>query len=260
MIDERLHCSFENEWGTYSANYFLPSKELNITHPAIVFTHGLWAQKEWYNWIGDCLASRGYFAFLFTVPSKRCLNPRQWSDGIISAIDYLLCEKKLHEKISPGKIGVMGHSMGGLGALMAVSEDSRIRCIVGLAPAILPEYLYLPKEILEIPIPVQLQIGSKDGIIPFENVKDFFSNLCSKKKSFLEIEGGNHMRFLDKTKVSTFGEYVTRFGVLGKRLKDGRAEITFEEQHALSSNGFINWFDRYLRQAYGVEKIQKLVL
>lgn len=240
---------FENKWGTYSAAHFYPPGESNITHPTIVFAHGLRAQKEWYSWIGDCLASQGYFALFFTVPSKKCLNPQQWSDGFRSAIDYLLSKKgSLYDKICPEKIGVMGHSIGGLGALIAGSEDPRIKCIVVLAPAILPERLSIPKEIYRFSIPIQFQIGSNDGIIPPENVKTFFNDLHSKQKSYVEIEGGNHMRFLDKTTISMIGEYVSRSGVLGRRLKDCRAKITFEEQHSISRNGFMEWFNHYLKQ------------
>jgi len=245
--EESLEWFFENKWGTYSATQFSPLKESNMGHPAVVFVHGLWAQKEWYSWIGDCLACQGFFAFLFTVPSKTVLNPQQWSDGIRSAIDYLLNEKSLRDKICTEKIGVMGHSMGGLGSLIAGIEDSRIKCIVGLAPAILPEHINFPKEILGASVPVQLQIGSNDGIIPPKNVKSFFTDLSTSTKSFIEIEGGNHMRFLDKSTISIMGEYMTRLGLLGGRLKDGEASITFEEQHTISRNGFMDWFNRYLK-------------
>lgn len=180
------------------------------------------------------------------MPSKLTVNPHQWSDGIISAIDHLLTEKSVHYKICPGKIGVMGHSMGGLGSLIVGSQDSRIQCIVGLALAILPEYLSIPKEIFGISIPTQLQIGSNDGIIPPENVKDFI-DLYSKKKRFIEIEGGNHMRFLNETTISKIGEHMTKFGMLGGLLKDNSAKITFEEQHTISSNGFLEWFNHYLK-------------
>ena len=112
MKDEQLTPFFENRWGTYSATHFSPTQESGVAHPAIVFVHGFHAQKEWYSWIGDCLASQGYSALLFTVPSRRLQDPRQWSDGIKSAIDYLLSkEGSLHDKICPEKVGVMGHSM-----------------------------------------------------------------------------------------------------------------------------------------------------
>lgn len=241
---------FENKWGTYSATYFSPPEESNISHLTIVFAHGLGAQKEWYSWIGDYLAGQGYSAFLFTVPSKRLPNPEQWSDGIKSAIDYLLNkEGSLHDRIYPEKIGVMGHSMGGLGALIAAREDSRIKCIVGLAPAILPEVIRaIPKEGYSISTPIQLQIGSNDGLIPPENVKTFFDSLHSEQKSYIEIEGGNHMRFGDKTTVLMMGECMSRIGMLGRRFKDRKATITFEEQHSISRNHFMEWFNSYLKQ------------
>lgn len=248
MKDEKRTHFFENEWGMYSATLFSPPEESNHAGPVIVFAPGFRARKEWYQWLGDCLASHGYFALLFTVPSQKCRNPQQWSDGIRSAIDYVVREQEsLPDTMSPETTGAMGHSMGGLGALLAGSADSRITCIVGLAPAILPGHLSIPNELYRVPIPIQLQIGSNDGIIPPENVKTFFRDLRSKPKSFIEIEGGNHMRFLDKTTISTIGEYVSRLGALGRRLKDGRATITFEEQHSISRNGFIEWFDRYLK-------------
>ena len=249
MKDEKLTHFFENKWGTYSATYFSSPEESNIPRPTIVFAHGIRAQKEWYSWIGDCLASQGYFALLFTVPSKNLPNPQQWSDGIRSAIDHLLSkEESSHDKICSEKIGIMGHSMGGLGALIAGSEDPRIKCIVGLAPAILPELLPIPKEIHNISIPIQLQIGSNDGLIPPVNVKTFLNSLHSEQKSYIEIEGGNHIRFIDKTTSSMIGEYMSRFGALGRQFKDRKARITFEEQHSISRNGFIEWFNRYLKQ------------
>ena len=201
-----------------------------------------------YSWIGECLASQGYSVLLFTVPSKNLPNPLQWSDGIRSAIDYLLSEEgPLRDRTNPEKIGVMGHSMGGLGALIAASEDSRIRCIVGLAPAILAGFPF-PEKIYNISIPVQVQIGSNDGLIAPEDVKCFFDNLRSEQKSYIEIQGGNHIRFADKNAMLMIGEYLSRTGAIGKRFRDKEATITFEEQHSISSTGFIEWFNRYLKQ------------
>ena len=248
LKDEELTHFFENRWGTYSATHFSPPGETDTAHPAIVFVHGFRAQKEWYTWIGDCLAGQGYSALLFTVPSRKLPNPQMWSDGIRSAIDYLINKDgPLHDRICFEKIGVMGHSMGGLGGLMAGCQDHRIKCIVGLAPAVLPEHLSIPKEIYDIPTPIQLQIGSNDGLIHPENVKTFFSGLNSKQKNYIEIEGGNHMRFMDKTMTSVIGEYVSRSGALGRRFKDRRASISFEEQHSISGNGFVEWFNRCLK-------------
>ena len=159
----------------------------------------------------------------------------------------MLSDKHIAHKTCLGKIGIMGHSLGGLGALIAGSEDTRIKCIVGLAPAILPEVFTVPKEIYSISIPTQLQIGSNDGIIPPENIKGFFNKLNTKHRNYVHIEGGNHIRFLNKNLVSLIGEYLSRLGIMGIHLKDQRANITFEEQHVLSSKRFLEWFDNFLK-------------
>lgn len=130
--------------------------------------------------------------------------------------------------------------------MIATSEDLRIKCTVGLAPAILSEVLPLPREINNTSTPIQLQIGSKDGLIPTTNVKTFFRSL-NTKKSYIEIEGGNHIRFMDKTASSILGEYMSRFGLIGRQLKDQEATITFEAQHLISSNNFLEWFDSNLK-------------
>jgi predicted dienelactone hydrolase len=139
--------------------------------------------------------------------------------------------------------------MGGLGALIAGSEDPRIKCIVSLAPAILPEFSSIPKEIYDITTPIQLQIGSNDGIISPANVQTFFNGLTSQHKSYIEINGGNHIRFLDKTMMSIIGEHMSRWGAFGRRFKDTKASITFEKQHAMSSHRFLEWFNYHLTRA-----------
>jgi dienelactone hydrolase len=248
LKDKQLTYSFANKWGTYSATYFV-SSNADTVHSTIVFVHGFRARKEWYSWIGKCLASKGYSALHFTVPSNALKNPYQWSDGIRSAIDYLQNKESLvHNELCSEEIGVMGHSMGGLGALIATREDYRIKCTVSLAPAIIPQFISIPKDIASISAPVQLQIGSNDGLIPPETVKNFFNCLSSSQKSYVEIEGGNHIRFMDKSVVSIVGEYLSRFGVVGKLLKDRKATITFEEQHFKSSNSFVEWFDNHLKR------------
>ncbi len=91
--------------------------------------------KELYTWVADSLVNQGYVTLLFTVPNNLLFEPHQWSDGFESAIDYLLNEKILAARIDPERIGVIGHSMGGLGALIAANKNACIKSVVGLAPA-----------------------------------------------------------------------------------------------------------------------------
>jgi dienelactone hydrolase len=164
---------------------------------------------------------------LFNVPSRFSFNPWQWPDGIRSAIDYLSCQSS--DLIDLNRIGAMGHSMGGLGVLIAGSLDSRIKCAVCLAPPVHVNLFYLPKR---FGIPIQLQIGIRDKLVPAEKVKAFYADLSAVEKEIVEISGGNHVQFMDLP--------------LGGFL-DNRATVSVKEQHSASGRGFITWFDRYLK-------------
>lgn len=204
-----LNCFFENKWGTYNATIYY-FEELD-NRPVVIFAHGLAAWKELYTWVVDSLVKQGYVTLLFTVPNILRIRPHQWSHGFKNAIDYILGEKTLSRRVDFERIGAMGHSMGGLGALIAASEDPRIKCVEGLAPGVLPIFLKRHKEALSVLLPVQVQIGSEDKIVHPEHVKAFYDHLISEKKSFIQIPGGNHIQFTDKKEDYGYGGVFSSF-------------------------------------------------
>jgi predicted dienelactone hydrolase len=240
-----LNCFFENKWGTYNATiYYL--EELD-NRPVVIFAHGFAAWKELYTWVADSLVKQGYVTLLFTVPNMLRIRPHQWSDGFKNAIDYILGEKTLSRRVDFEKIGAMGHSMGGLGALIAASEDPRIKCVEGLAPGVLPIFLKRHKEALSVLLPVQVQIGSEDKIIYPEYVKAFYDHLVSEKKSYIQIPGGNHIQFTDKRNITVIGDSLGALAGSERHLTDGPPKISFEEQQSISRNNFSAWFDDCFR-------------
>ena len=243
--ESSLDFTFQNEWGINTATIHYPIKEEIKPHPIVIFIHGFAAWKELYTWIANSLVSNGFGALFLTVPNRYGIDPIQWSDCIKGAINYLGNDSKTVEKVDNRKIGVMGHSMGGLGALLAASQDTRIKCIVGLAPAILPRYLPIPKEVFTLLIPIQIQIGDKDRIIPLNNVRKFYSTLYSMKKDLVEISGGNHIQFIDK-KIRIMGEKTIKSEVFKRFLRGGTAEISFEEQHAISERNYLRWLKTWI--------------
>ena len=236
-----FNCFFENKWGIYNSTVYYPEGLEN--QPIVIFAHGFSAWKELYIWVANSLVNQGYITLLFTVPNIFLIKPHQWSDGFKNAIDYILNEKTFSGRVNVEKIGAMGHSMGGLGALIAASEDQRIKCIVGLAPGVLPRFLKRHKEALNIHIPVQVQIGSKDKIVHSEHVKAFYDNLISDKKSFIEIPGGNHIQFTDKKNITVIGGSLAVLMGSDRQLVDKEPKISFEEQQSISRNNFLAWFN-----------------
>jgi len=79
-LEVELPHFFENRWERIGLLIFLLRRiELRASNDH--FCTRIRAQKEWYGWVGDCLARQGYSALLLTVPSPGLPNPQQWSDA-----------------------------------------------------------------------------------------------------------------------------------------------------------------------------------
>ena len=94
--------------------------------------------------------------------------------------------KELDDVLS-GKsdIRIVGSSFGGLmGALFAMENESRIKNLILLAPAI-HMIRHAPVRTGKISIPVSIYHGTEDQVIPIEEVEDvagaFFANLTFHK-------------------------------------------------------------------------------
>ena len=91
----------------------------------------------------------------------------------LSTLDGFLSEKS--------GIGIVGSSFGGLmGALFAMENESRVKKLILLAPAI-HIIRHAPVKPRKISIPVSIYHGAEDRVIPLEDVEDvagkFFTNL-----------------------------------------------------------------------------------
>lgn len=83
-----------------------------------------WAQR---------LASHGFVAMAMNTNTTGDF-PDSRADQLQSALDYMLSNSTVGSRIDPERLGVMGHSMGGGGSLIAADEDSRIDAAVPLQP------------------------------------------------------------------------------------------------------------------------------
>jgi len=234
--------SFTDEtWGEYDVTIYYPAVSSGISqhpdrseapYPAIVFAHGFTGRKEFYTWIGNCCATRGYVTILFTIPTPTSLKAFSQSvTGIRRSINYLLTQNEgglLEGMIDKNRIGVMGHSMGAMAVLIATPQDSRIRAAVSLAPGYFgvatEKYVEACKS---INVPIQLQAGSLDWICPPSAVRVYYDALTISPKEMVVINGAEHIQFSDASVGSG-------------------ANITLEEQHRISQKYFIAWFNYYL--------------
>jgi len=244
--------SYVNKWGTYKVTVYYPALESGANAPpnrakapyaAVVFAHGILANKGHYKWIGNQLASWGYVALLFSTPKAGSRQVDQWSEGISGGITYLNELSSSDTSILKGmvdstRIGAMGHSMGGTAAILATANDSRIKSTVALAPANPrhgPSGFGKALEAAKtVKVPVQIQVGSKDGLTRKDSVHQYYANLPGlAAKEYVEIKGGGHVRFTD----------------IGSRLLsilDRGATLGLDRQHEISQSFFTAWFQYFV--------------
>jgi pimeloyl-ACP methyl ester carboxylesterase len=152
---------------------------------------------------------------------------QQWADSLKDGITYLIAQNtapssKLYGMIS-GVFGVIGHSSGADGALLAAAQDTRISAVIAqAATSPLSDSYSIPVygNASLITAPVQLQIGSADLIVAPSDCEHFYPVLKSPKE-FVEITNAGHMSFMDIGTGYPENAYINKY--------------------------MVNWFDYYLK-------------
>jgi predicted dienelactone hydrolase len=209
--------------------------------PGIVVANG-YAGSEWQiTWIPEQLTSYGYVTLCFTPPHRLSWDTTQWASGFLGGLTTL--QKQNERRFSPiyqildmETWGAIGLSMGGGGCIEATGTSSVIDASVALAPAGFPKVTAAAQNIT---VPIQLQVGTADGIVPPDRVLGIYTdNLTNNTiKEYLAITGGNHIGFIDED----YAQLAQRWGI------DNQPGISVEEQHNISRVYFTAWFQYHLR-------------
>jgi len=210
--------------------------------PGIVVANG-YAGSEWQiTWIPEHLTSYGYVTLCFTPPRRLSWDTTQWASGFLGG--FIALQKQNDRRFSPiynildmDTWGAIGLSMGGGGCVEATGTlGSVIDASVALAPAGSLSVLAAARNIT---VPIQLQVGTVDRLVPPEEVLKIYTQYLSNStiKEYLSITGGNHLGFID-------GQYANigqRWGI------DNPPGISVEQQHNISRKYFTAWFQYHLR-------------
>jgi dienelactone hydrolase len=211
-------------------------------YPGIVVANGF-AGSEWQiSWIPEHLTSYGYVTLCFTPPHRLSWDTTQWASGFLAGLTAL--QKQNDRRFSPiysfldiETWGAIGLSMGGGGCVEATgTAGSVIDASVALAPAGFPPVLSAARNIT---VPLQLQVGTVDRLVPPNRVLDIYMNYLTNGtvKEYLAITGGNHLGFIDEQ----YAQLGQRWGI------DNPPDISVEQQHNISRKYFTAWFQYHLR-------------
>lgn len=96
-------------------------------YPAVVITHGGAANQEMYLWASEGLAEAGYLVLTFQVPN----TAQTHTEDTRSALDFLLSERNpWRAQVDERRIGLAGHSAGGVAVNRVAHEDPRVDAAV----------------------------------------------------------------------------------------------------------------------------------
>jgi dienelactone hydrolase len=238
-------------YGIYTATIRYPAttngsrSPLNTSaspYPGIIVGNGFAGSEQQINWIAEHLTSYGYVTLTFTPPRRVSFNPTQWAYGFLNGITTLQRQNKrpwspINHALDGETWGAIGLSMGGGGCVEATGlPGSPIDASVALAPAGLPDVLTAAHNIL---VPIQLQVGTVDRIVPPEHVLEIYTMHLTNDttKEFLSITGGNHLGYIDEE----YASQAQQWGI------DNPPGISVEQQHNISRTYFTAWFQYHLR-------------
>ena len=212
-------------------------------YPGIVVSNG-WAGTDWsIKWIPHHLASHGFVTICFTPPNNKLGDTSQWTYGFLRGIEKLKSENRrrlspIYNILETEIFGAIGLSKGGEGCIEATGAvNSEIDSAIALAPSSGGISILAAQN---ISVPIQLQVGNNDSLIPPYRVLPYYHDYVSNftVKEYLAINGGNHIGFID--------EFYARVAEwIGIEKFSG---IEYEEQRRISSKYFVSWFQYFLNE------------
>ncbi|GID33124.1 poly(ethylene terephthalate) hydrolase family protein [Paractinoplanes brasiliensis] len=138
-------------------------------------------------WMGPRLASFG-----FVVIGVETNSTTDWDTArgtqLLAALDYLTQRSSVRDRVDASRLSVIGHSMGGGGALHAASQRPSLKAAIGLAP-------FFPSGNLNnVRVPTLIQGGLNDTVVTPSYLDGLYPGLQSGTPgAYVQYSGADHL-------------------------------------------------------------------
>ncbi|MFF4470018.1 alpha/beta hydrolase family protein [Streptomyces sp. NPDC001599] len=179
---------------------YYPTSTSDGTFGAVAVAPGFTAYQSSMAWLGPRLASQGFV--VFTIDTNTTLDqPDSRGRQLLAALDYLTERSSVRGRIDSGRLGVMGHSMGGGGTLEAAKSRPSLQAAIPLTP------WNLDKSWPEVSTPTLVVGADGDTIAPVaSHAEPFYSGLPSATdRAYLELNNATH--FSPNSSNTTIAKY-----------------------------------------------------
>ncbi|MEU6128984.1 alpha/beta hydrolase [Saccharopolyspora sp. NPDC047091] len=164
-----------------------PTDTSEGTFGAVAVAPGYTGDQSSMAWYGPRLASQGFV--VFTIDT---LTPTDQPDSrgrqLLAALDHLTTASSVRDRVDADRLGVLGHSMGGGGALEAVVADPDLRAAIPLTP------WHTRKDWSGVRTPTLVIGAERDSVAPVgSHAEPFYESLPGDPdKAYLELAGADH--------------------------------------------------------------------
>lgn len=175
-------------------------------YPVILFSHGSCGYEAQSRFLTPLLATRGFIVIApphvgnttrefpqCALPPAQVASAQERPQDMIAALDKLLVlggspGSALLGLVDGERVGMMGHSFGGLTSYLVANAEPRVDAAVALAPAASPAFA--------MPVPSLTMLGVVDSVVSNPNARTAWGNSV-EPKWLVEIEDAGHYAFSD---------------------------------------------------------------
>ncbi|MDP9395320.1 MAG: dienelactone hydrolase family protein [Actinomycetota bacterium] len=157
------------------------------TFGAVAVSRGYTGTQSSISWLGPRLASQGFVVFTIDTTSRYDLLSSR-GDQLRAALRYLTLYSSVRSRIDANRLGVMGHSMGGGGALEAAKDAPSLQAAIPLTA------WNTDKTWPEVTTPTLLIGAEDDTVAPVgSHSEPFYVSLpATSDKAYLELRDASH--------------------------------------------------------------------
>jgi dienelactone hydrolase len=208
--------------------------------PVVVIGHGFVMSPAVYDIYWEALVPAGYIVVVPTTEGSLFPSHDNFGKDMAFLVTQLQSEAAVNGSMFwnavATKSAVMGHSMGGGAAFLAMNENPSITALVAMAPAETnPSAISAASTINR---PALVFSGINDCVAPpAEHQIPMYEALSSSCKTYLGIVGGDHCQFASPNFNCTFGQSTC----------SPQGTISATEQQADVLSNLIPWLDYYLK-------------
>lgn len=180
---------------------YYPTSSGQGRYGGIAISPGALSTADAVGWYGSLLASNGFV--VIAINTNGLFDPPAARGGeLLAALRYLTQTSPARAEVDPGRLGVMGHSLGGGGVLEAEVNDPALKAAIPM------NEWDVTTNLSNVRVPTML-LGSQLDTDAADSTFSWpaYNNLPSGvDKQYLELAGGNHLSMLSPNAV--VGKYV----------------------------------------------------